>query len=75
MCELFNKSKSAISEHINKIFDERELDANSVVRNFRTTAEDGKSCNVNYYNLTMVISVGCRVKFQPGTQGGFLLQG
>lgn len=75
MCELFNKSKSAISEHINKIFDERELDANSVVRNFRTTAEDGKSCNVNYYNLTMVISVGSRVKFQPGTQGGFLLQG
>lgn len=67
MCELFNKSKSTISEHISNIFDEGELDENSVVRNFRTTAEDGKSYNVNYYNLDVVISVGYRVKSQQGT--------
>lgn len=67
MCELFNKSKSTISEHISNIFDEGELDENSVVRNFRKTAEDGKNYNVNYYNLDMVISVGYRVKSQQGT--------
>lgn len=67
MCELFNKSKSTISEHISNIFDEGELDENSVVRNFRTTAEDGKNYNVNYYNLDVVISVGYRVKSQQGT--------
>lgn len=67
MCELFGKSKSTISEHINNVFEEQELDANSVVRNFRTTAEDGKNYNVNYYNLDVVISVGYRVKSQQGT--------
>lgn len=46
MCELFGKSKSTINEHINNIFDEGELNINSVVRKFRTTAEDGK----NYLN-------------------------
>ncbi|MEN6354883.1 MAG: hypothetical protein ABFD02_15670 [Bacteroidales bacterium] len=47
---LFNKDKHTISEHISNFFKEGELDENSVVRNFRTTASDGKSYDVNYYN-------------------------
>jgi hypothetical protein len=65
---LFNKDKRTVSEHIRNIFSEGELDENSVVRNFRTTASDGKLYDVNYYNLDVVISVGYRVKSQQGTQ-------
>ena len=65
---LFGKSKSTISEHIKHIFEEGELDSSAVVRNFRTTAEDGKEYNTNYYNLDVIISVGYRVKSQQGTQ-------
>jgi hypothetical protein len=68
LCELFQKSKATISEHIKNVFDEGELNENSVVRNFRTTATDGKSYDVNYYNLDVIISVGYRVKSQQGTQ-------
>ena len=66
MIELFNVSKSTISEHINNIFKEGELISFSVVRNFRTTASDGKKYNVKFYNLDMIISVGYRVKSQRG---------
>lgn len=66
--ELFQKSKSTISEHIKNVFDEGELEENSVVRNFRTTAADGKSYDTNFYNLDVIISVGYRVKSQQGTQ-------
>lgn len=45
LCELYQTSESNISEHINHIFEEKELDEKSVVRNFRTTAADGKSYN------------------------------
>lgn len=65
---LFNKDKRTISEHISNIFKEGELNENSVVRNFRTTANDGKSYVVNHYNLDVIISVGYRVKSQQGTQ-------
>lgn len=65
---LFNKDKRTMSEHINNIFKEGELAENSVVRKFRTTASDGKSYDVNYYNLDVIISVGYRVKSQRGTQ-------
>lgn len=65
---LFNKSKTTISEHIKHIFEEGELVENSVVRKFRTTAQDGKLYNTNYYNLDVIISVGYRVKSQQGTQ-------
>ena len=65
---LFNKDKRTISEHINNIFKEGELKENSVVRNFRTTATDGKSYDVNYYSLDVIISVGYRVKSKQGTQ-------
>lgn len=68
ICELFGKSKSTISEHIKNIFEEGELQVDSVVRNYRTTASDGKEYNTNYYNLDVIISVGYRVKSYQGTQ-------
>lgn len=68
LCDLFQKSKATISEHIKNVFEEGELNESSVVRNFRTTASDGKSYDVNYYNLDVIISVGYRVKSQQGTQ-------
>jgi hypothetical protein len=66
--ELFQKSKSTISEHISNVFAERELDSDSVVRNFRTTAADGKDYDTSFYNLDVIISVGYRVKSLRGTQ-------
>lgn len=68
MVELFQSSKANISEHIKHIFLDGELDENSVVRNSRTTAADGKSYNTNFYNLDVIISVGYRVKSQRGVQ-------
>jgi len=68
ICEVFGKSKATISEHISNIFLEKELEEKSVVRNFRTTASDGKSYNVNHYNLDMIIAIGFRVKSPQGTQ-------
>ncbi|MGB3130839.1 MAG: virulence RhuM family protein [Saprospiraceae bacterium] len=68
LCELFQKSKATVSEHIKNIFKEGELIENAVVRNFRTTALDGKNYDTNFYNLDVVISVGYRVKSQKGTQ-------
>ena len=66
--KLYNKAKSTINEHIKNIFDEKELDKDAVVRKFRTTAKDGKSYNVNYYNLDMIIAIGFRVKSSQGTK-------
>lgn len=68
LCELFQKSKSTISEHIKNIFEEQELVENQVVRNYRTTASDGKNYNTNFYNLDMIISVGYRVRSSQGTK-------
>ncbi|MBE8719648.1 virulence RhuM family protein [Sphingobacterium pedocola] len=68
MATLFGKNKRTISEHISNIFKEEELDGISVVRNFRTTAEDGKNYDTNYYNLDVIISVGYRVKSPQGTK-------
>lgn len=68
MGELFGKSKKTISEHIQNVFQEGELEEISVVRNFRTTAADGKNYDTNYYNLDVIISVGYRVKSTQGTQ-------
>lgn len=68
MSTLFAKDKRTISEHISNIFKEGELNEISVVRNFRTTASDGKSYSTNYYNLDVIISVGYRVKSMQGTQ-------
>jgi len=68
LSSLFQKSKATISEHISNVFKEGELHENAVVRNFRTTASDGKSYEVNYYNLDVIISVGYRVNSIQGTQ-------
>ena len=68
MAELFQRDKSTISRHIKNIFEESELDNNSVVAKFATTATDGKTYQVDYYNLDVIISVGYRVKSQRGTQ-------
>ena len=62
MVELFQSSKANISEHISHIFEEGELDENSVVRNFRITANDGKTTIQNITTLMFIISVGYRVK-------------
>ena len=64
MAKLFDRDKSVISRHIKNVLKE-ELD-NSVVANFATTASDGKTYQVDYYNLDMIISVGYRVKSKNG---------
>lgn len=68
MSELFDRDKSTISRHIKNIFEEGELERISVVANFATTASDGKTYQVDYYNLDVIISVGYRVKSLRGTQ-------
>lgn len=67
LCDLYQTGKSNVSEHIKHIFEEGELDENSVVRKFRTTASDGKSYNVTFYNLDMIISLGYRVHSRVAT--------
>ena len=62
LCDLYQTSKSNLSEHIKNIFEEGELDESSVVRKFRTTAADGKNYNTSFYNLDMIISLGYRIK-------------
>ncbi|GAB1483362.1 virulence RhuM family protein [Treponema sp.] len=68
MGELFDRSKQTISEHLQNLFAEGELNESSVVRNFRTTATDGKVYEVAHYNLEAVLAVGFRVKSPRGTQ-------
>ena len=68
MAELFSRDKSTISRHIRNLFNEGELDKNSVVAKFATTASDGKTYQVDYFNLDVIISVGYRVKSKRGVQ-------
>ena len=68
LAELFARDKSVISKHLKNIFEEGELPGNSVVANFATTAADGKTYQVDYYNLDAIIAVGYRVKSARGTQ-------
>ncbi|EMD6373372.1 virulence RhuM family protein [Morganella morganii] len=68
ICELYGKAKATISEHISNIFTEGELAENSVVRFYRTTADDGKQYNVKYFNLSVILAVGYRVRSIRGTQ-------
>ena len=68
LCELYQTSKSNISEHVKHIFEEGELEEDSVVRKFRTTGADGKNYNITHYNLDMIISLGYRVKSLIATQ-------
>ena len=68
MSELFDRERSVISKHINNVFKEGELVRDSVCAKFAHTAEDGKTYQVQSFNLDVVISVGYRVKSQRGTQ-------
>ncbi|MCB0528831.1 MAG: virulence RhuM family protein [Saprospiraceae bacterium] len=68
LAELFQRDKSVISRHIKNVFEEGELLPGSVVAKFATTAADGKTYQVDYYNLDMIISVGYRVNSHRGTQ-------
>lgn len=68
MAELFQRDKSTISRHIKNIFTEGELSRSSVVANYATTASDGKTYQVDFYSLDVIISVGYRVKSIRGTQ-------
>ncbi|MDR3013268.1 MAG: virulence RhuM family protein [Chitinispirillales bacterium] len=61
MCLLYDAAKSTVSEHLTAIFKNGELDENSVVRNFRTTASDGKFYDQKFYNLQAIIAVGFKV--------------
>jgi len=68
MADLFTKDIRTINEHIQNIFKEKELKKNSVIRNFRITAADGKRYETNFYNLDVIISVGYRIKSLNGTR-------
>lgn len=68
MAELFQKDVRTINEHLQNAFEEGELQPDSVIRKFRTTAADGKSYDTQHYNLDAIISVGYRVKSPRGTQ-------
>ena len=68
MAVLFDTTKQNVSLHINNIFKEGELDKISVVKDYLTTASDGKKYRTTYYNLDVIISVGYRVKSKRGTQ-------
>lgn len=68
MAELFQKGRTTITEHIKNIFEEGELEEDSVSRKFRHTATDGKDYLTTFYNLDVIISVGYRVKSHQGTK-------
>ena len=66
--KLFDKDKSVISRHIKNVFETKELEEGSVVAFFATTAGDGKTYNVQYYNLDLILSVGYRVNSKQATK-------
>ncbi len=68
MADLFDRDKSVISRHLSKIFNENELDRSAVVAKNATTGSDGKTYQVDYFNLDVIISIGYRVKSKQGTQ-------
>jgi len=67
MAELFATTKQNISLHLNNIFREKEVDIRSVVKNYLTTADDGKKYNIKHYNLDAIISVGYRINSKIST--------
>ena len=68
LANLFQRDKSVISKHLKNVFEEGELSRDSVVANFATTAADGKSYQVDFYNLDAIIAVGYRVNSYQATQ-------
>ncbi len=67
MAELFGRDKSVISRHLARIFKAQELNRESVVANFATTATDGKTYQIDYYSLDAILSVGYRVNSRQET--------
>ena len=68
LAELFDTSKQNVGQHIANILEERELDADSVVQHYLTTAADGKEYKVVFYALDMILAIGFRVRSKRGTQ-------
>ncbi len=68
LADLFERDKSVISRHLRNVFEEKELNKDSVVAKYATTATDGKLYKVEYFNLDAIISVGYRVNSKRGTQ-------
>jgi hypothetical protein len=68
MAMLFDTSKQNVGIHVGNVLEENELDGNAVVKNFFTTANDGKTYNITFYSLDMILAVGFRVKNKRGTQ-------
>ena len=68
IAELYQSTKQNVSLHIRNIFDDRELDEESVVKEYLTTASDGKAYRTKYYNLDMILAIGYRVRSPRGTQ-------
>ena len=68
MAELFDTSKQNIGQHIANVLKEKELKENSVVKNFFTTASDGKAYSITFYSLEMILAIGFRVRSKRGTQ-------
>ena len=68
LAELFDTSKQNIGQHISNILLDNELNENSVVKNYFTTASDGKEYNVTFYSLDMILAIGFRVRSKRGTQ-------
>jgi hypothetical protein len=68
LAELFDTSKQNIGQHIASILEDKELSENSVVKNYFTTAADGKEYNVTFYSLEMILAIGFRVRSKRGTQ-------
>ena len=68
MASLYDTTKNNISMHLKNIFNEGELEKNSVVKNFLTTAKDGKKYNVSHYNLDAIIAVGYRINSKKATE-------
>ena len=68
LAELFDTSKQNVSLHIINILNEKELDENSVVKDYLTTAADGKNYNVTFYSLDMILAIGFRVRSKRGRQ-------
>lgn len=68
LAELFDTSVPNISMHISNILKENELDVNSVIKNYLTTASDGKQYEVTFYSLDMILAIGFRVRSKRGTQ-------
>ena len=74
IAELFDTSKQNVGQHISNILLEKELYENSVVKNFFTTASDGKNYNVTFYSLDMILAIGFRVRSKRGTPPKWMIK-